>query len=172
MSPSSLLLLLAVAAPLAAQQPDSANLAPRDSVTGRHGFRNHGRPGRWNRRRDPFEPARLLQRKDSLGLSGQQVARLTALENRGKPEMKATLQQIRTERAAIAAGLKADAPDTVLLKRHYEALHTAAGNEHWARVSASLQARAILTDTQRSKVRGWAALRGGRWNSKGHGNRL
>ena len=105
-------------------------------------------------------------------MSDQQVARLTALENRGKPEMKVTLQQIRTERAAIAAGLKADAPDTVLLKRHYEALHTAAGNAHWARVSASLQARAILTDTQRSKVRGWAALPGGRWDSRGHGNRL
>lgn len=73
--------------------------------------------------------------------------------------MKVRLQQIRAERAAIAAGLTVDAPDTVLLKRHYEALHTAAGNAHWARVSASLQARAILTDTQRSKVHGWAALR-------------
>lgn len=172
MSPSSLLLLLAVAAPLTAQQPDTANLAPRDSVTGRHGYRHHGGPGRWNRRRNLFDPARLIERKGSLGLSDQQVAQLSALENRSKPQMKATLQQIRAERAAIAAGLTADAPDTVLLKRHYEALHTAAGNAHWARVSASLQARAILTDTQRSEVRGWAALRGGRWNSKGHGNRL
>ena len=172
MSPSSLLLLLAVAAPLAAQQSDSANLAPRESATGRHGYRHHGRPGRWNRHRDPFDPARLLERKDSLGLSDQQMTQLAALENRDRPEMKATLQQIRTERAAIAAGLKADAPDTVLLKRHYEALHRAAGIAHWARVSASLQARSILTETQRSKVRGWAALRGGRWNSRGHGNRL
>lgn len=172
MSPSSLLLLLAVAAPLAAQQPDSANLAPRDSVTDRHGYRHHGGPGRWNRHRDPFDPARLLERKGLLGLSDQQVAQLSALETRNRPEMRATLQQVRAERAAIAGGLTADVPDTVLLKRHYEALNTAAGNAHWARVSASLQARAILTDTQRSKVRGWAALRGGRSNSRGHGNRL
>jgi Spy/CpxP family protein refolding chaperone len=120
----------------------------------------------------PFDPARLLARKDALGLSAQQVGRLTALENNTKPGMTAALQQIKTERAAIAAGLNADAPDTVQLKRHYEALQTAAGNAHWARVSTSLEARAVLSQEQRGKVRGWAELRGGRWRSKGHGSRL
>lgn len=86
--------------------------------------------------------------------------------------MAAALQQIKTERAAIAAGLKADLPDTFQLKRHYEALQTTAGNAHWARLSTSLQAAAVLTEAQRGKVRGWAALRGGRWYSKGHGYRL
>ncbi len=120
----------------------------------------------------PFDPARLLARKDALGLSAQQVAQLTALENNAKPGMTAAQKQIKTERAAIASGLNADAPDTVQLKRHYEALQTAAGNEHWARVSTSLKAWAVLTEEQRGKVRGWADLRGGRWYSKGHGSRL
>lgn len=120
----------------------------------------------------PFDPARLLARKEALGLSAQQVAQLTALENNAKPGMTAAVQQIKSERAAIAAGLNAAAPDTVQLKRHYEALPTAAGNARWARVSASLKARAVLTEEQRGNVRGWADLRGGRWHSKGHGSRL
>jgi Spy/CpxP family protein refolding chaperone len=115
----------------------------------------------------PFDPARLLAHKDALGLSAQQVAQLNALENDAKPGMTAAVQQIKTERAAIAAGLIAAAPDTVQLKRHYEALQTAAGKAHWARVSASLKARAVLTEAQRGTVRGWADLRGGRWHSKG-----
>ena len=113
-----------------------------------------------------FDPSRLLARKDALALSAQQVAQLTALENDAKPRLTAAARQIKTERAAIAAGLSAAAPDTVQLKRHYEALQTAAGNAHWARVSTSLKARAVLTAEQRGKVRGWADLRGGRWHSK------
>lgn len=98
MNPFSLVLVLAVAVPaasVAAQQPDSANRAPRDSAVTPHRHEGH----------------------------------------RGQ--------------------------------RHYEALQTAAGNAHWARVSASLKARAVLTEEQRGKVRGWADLRGGRWHSKG-----
>lgn len=122
--------------------------------------------------RTAFDPARLLDRKEALGLSAQQVEQLTALEQGARTGMTSAIQQIRTERAAIAAGLKATDPDTVQLKRHYEALQTAAGNAHWTRLSMSLQARAVLTEAQRGRVLGWAALRGGRWYSKGHGNRL
>lgn len=120
----------------------------------------------------PFDPARLLSRKDVLGLSAQQIAQLTALEHEARNGLADAVHQIRTERAAIAADLKADAPDTIQLKRHYEALQTAAGNAHWTRLSTSLQARTVLTEAQRGTVRGWAALRGGRWYSKGHGYRL
>ena len=120
----------------------------------------------------PFDPARLLARKDVLGLSAQQVEQLTTLEKGARAGMTAAIRQIRAERAAIAAGLKVDAPDTVQLKRHYNALQTAAGTAHWARLSTTLQARAVLTEAQRGKVLGWAAERGGRWYSKGHGNRL
>lgn len=177
MNPYSLVLALAVvvpAAPLTAQQPDSASAVPRDSAVSRNGHGEHrGHDNRMGGRRGmPFDPARLLARKDALGLSTQQVAQLTALETNAKPGMTAALQQIRTERAAIAAGLNAAARDTVQLKRQYEALQTAAGNAHWARVSTSLKARAVLTEEQRGKVRGWAALRGGRWYSNGHGSRL
>ena len=85
MNPFSLLSLLAVAvpaAPLAAQQPDSASLAPRDSAVGRHRHGDHRghNNGMGGRQRMPFDPARLLARKDALGLSAQQVAQLTALE--------------------------------------------------------------------------------------------
>src|SRR5712692_4195045 len=171
MNPFSLLLVLAAAVPAAphdAQQPDSASLIPRDSAVSRHRHGDHRghKNRRGGRQRMSFDPSRLLARKDALALSAQQVAQLTALENDAKPRLTAAARQIKTERAAIAAGLSAAAPDTVQLKRHYEALQTAAGNAHWARVSTSLKARAVLTAEQRGKVRGWADLRGGRWHSK------
>lgn len=171
--------MLTLAAPLAAQQPDSSRLAPVDSALDRNGYRNHRGHLRWYRgdhsrmeagRGNPYEPARLLAHKDALGLSSQQVAQLTALESGAKPGVTADVQQMRTERAAIASALRSDAPDTVELKRHYAALQTAAGNAHWARVNASLKARAVLTAAQRSQVGSWAARRAGRagrWHSRG-----
>jgi Ni/Co efflux regulator RcnB len=119
MNSFSLLLVLAVAvpaAPLAAQQPDSANSFPRDSAVSRHRHGDHrghnsGDNNRMGGRRGmPFDPARLLARKDALGLSAQQVAQLTALEDNAKPGMTAALQQIKNERVAIAAGLNAELP--------------------------------------------------------------
>jgi Spy/CpxP family protein refolding chaperone len=120
----------------------------------------------------PFDPARLIARKDALGLTAQQVEQLSALEGRERPAMAKAIKDIRARREAIDAALSAGAPDTILLRQNYEALQNAAGTAHWARISTSLQARAILTDAQRGKVRGWAAPRGGRWHSKGHGYRL
>lgn len=120
----------------------------------------------------PFDPARLIARKDALGLTAQQVEQLTALEVRERPAISDAVKDIRARRATIDAALKGEAPDTVQLRRSYDALQSAAGKAHWARISTSFQARAILTDAQRGKVRGWAALRGGRWHSKGHGYRL
>ncbi len=181
MKPFSLLLLLAVATPLAAQQPDSASLPHRDSAVSRHANRDHRGITHWVRRGHqdiprvreiPFNPARMLAHKEILGLSAEQVTQLTALEHDAKPGMTAAIRQIRTERAAIAAGVNADVPDTVELKRHYEALQAAVTKAHWARLSTSLKARTVLTDAQRNKVRGWAAGRDNRWYSKGHRYRL
>lgn len=171
MSAFSLLLALVVAAPLAAQQPDSTGLAPRDSgisrrFDGRHGFRYRHRRG------TAFDPARLLARKATLGLSAGQMSQLTALAAGARSGRASARQQMQSERAAIAAGLRAESPDTTQLKRHFAALHAATGTARWSRISVALQARAVLTAAQRDKVRGWAALRRGRWHSKGHRNRL
>ncbi len=59
----------------------------------------------------PFDPAHLLARKDALGLSAQQVAQLTALENNAKPEMSAALQTAagNAHWARVSTSLKARA---------------------------------------------------------------
>jgi hypothetical protein len=106
-----------------------------------------------------FDPARLLARKDVLGLSSQQVSRLTTLQKSAEPTFTAARTEIQKQRAAIAAVMKADAPDTVQLKQHVMALQTATNNAHWARISTAIQARAVLNESQRGRVQGWADAR-------------
>ena len=163
-------LAFAIAAPLAAQQPDSSSAAPPDSARRHHMmFRGQRGRGPWGgnqmmgRRqwgstgRDmAFDPAHLLSRKDVLALTAEQVTRLTALQKGAEPAFTASRTEIRKQRDAIAAIMKADAPDTVQLKQHLMALQTAANSAHWAQISASIHARAVLNETQRGRVQGWA----------------
>lgn len=116
-------LALAIAAPLAAQQPDSSSSAPPDSAQRHHTMlRGHRGRGPWRgnqmmeRRqwgsmgRDmTFDLAHLLARKDVLALTPQQVTRLTALQQSAEPAFTASRTEIRKQREAIAAIMKADA---------------------------------------------------------------
>lgn len=168
-------LALAIAAPLAAQQPDRSNAPPPDSA-GRHHTMYPGHRGRgpwtgnkmmgWGQGRRgsmgrdmAFDPARLLARKDVLGLSSQQVSRLTTLQKSAEPTFAAARTEIQKQRDAIAAVMKADAPDTVQLKQHLTALQSAANTAHWWRISTAIQARAVLNESQRGRVQGWADAR-------------
>lgn len=167
-------LALAIATPLAAQQPDSSQMAAPDSL-GRHHMMYHGQRGRgrgpWGGNRMmggegrsmgrdmAFDPARLLARKDVLGLSPQQASRLTTLQKGVEPTFTSARTEIRKQHDAIAAIMKADAPDTAQLKQHLQALQSAVNNAHWARISTAIQARAVLNESQRGRVQGWADAR-------------
>jgi Spy/CpxP family protein refolding chaperone len=106
-----------------------------------------------------FDPAHLLARKDVLALTPQQVTRLAALRQSAEPAFTASRTEIRKQREAIAAIMKADAPDTMQLKQQLMALQTAANSAHWARISASIQARAVLNESQRGRVQRWLDVR-------------
>ena len=47
-------------------------------------------------------------------------------------------------------------PDTAAVKTHFQAAHNAMGKAHWTMLASAVQARAILTDAQRAKIRTWA----------------
>ena len=102
-----------------------------------------------------FAPDHLLHRKDSLGLTADQVSRLTALREAALAAHDRAATQARTHMEALARVFSAAAPDTAGARQHFQAAHQAMGDAHWAMLRAAAQARAVLTDSQRSRVEGW-----------------
>jgi hypothetical protein len=160
-----LLLALAVAAPLAAQQPDSAKrpmpMGPRIErrmmgMEGMGGMEEHMGMMRPMMRGMVFAPGHLLERKDVLELTPQQVTRLTALRDASKSAHDAAQTDMQTNMEAMSTVMKAANPDTTQLKQHFQAMQAAMGKAHWAMLSAVAQARGVLTEAQRNRVEGWA----------------
>jgi hypothetical protein len=98
-----------------------------------------------------FAPDHLLAHKDSLGLSPQQIARLTALRDAAEATHGAAMKEAEAHMAELDV-----VTDTAALKTHFGAAHAAMGRAHWAMLSAAVQARAVLTDAQRTKIQVWS----------------
>jgi Spy/CpxP family protein refolding chaperone len=163
----SLLVALAVAAPLAAQQPDSAKVPAmghgmmQGRMQGEMRGDMQGRMGNMPMmgpmmRGMAFSPASLLMHKDVLKLTDQQVTKLTALRDAAKTARDAAMSEMHTHMQEMTPLMGAAAPDTAKIKPHFQAALAAMANAHWAMLVASTQARALLTDLQRARVEGWA----------------
>ena len=101
-------------------------------------------------------PQHLLARKDALGLTPDQVGRLTALRDGAKTARDAALAEAETHVKELEQVANAAKADTAALKTHFQAAHNAMGKAHWTMLASSAQARAVLTDAQRAKVQMWA----------------
>ncbi len=104
-----------------------------------------------------FTPDHLLARKDSLGLTVQQVTRLTALRDAAKTAHDAAAAEGKTHMDALAQAFQGAAPDTAALRLHFQGAHAAMGKAHWTMLAAAAQAKALLTDEQRARVERWAS---------------
>lgn len=159
MTAARLLLALVVAAPLAAQQPDTTK-----PPMGMHPMMGDMMMSHMMEMMGPmmrtmaFTPDHLLARKDALELTPQQVTRLTALRDAAKAARDAAHAEMQTHMAAMAETMKANSPDTTALKQHFQAALAAMSRAHWAMLSSAAQARAGLTDAQRGRVDGWADM--------------
>ena len=162
------LLALAVAAPLAAQQPDSAKKPmPMDHqmgpgmMQGRMMERHGPMMGHMSHMAGPmmrgmgYMPEHLLMKKDQLQLTAQQITRLTALRDAAKTAHDAAQADAKTHMDALHQVLQASALDTTALRQHFQAAHIAMGNAHFAMLRATAQAKAVLNDAQRGRVEGW-----------------
>jgi hypothetical protein len=105
-----------------------------------------------------FDPQHVLDHKDTLGLSPQQVTRLTALRDALKATQDAAHKEMQTHMAELGDVLKAPAPDTAQVRAHFQAMDAAMGRAHLAMLVAAAQVRATLTDAQRGRVDGWADM--------------
>lgn len=165
MKPQALMALALLAAPLAAQDPAPAHRHPRPERGQRpdHMAAMHEMMAPMMRTM-AFTPEHLLERKDALGLTPQQVTRLTALHDAAHAAHQAAQAEAKTHRDALVRALTAATPDTASVRQHFQAAHDAMGKGHLAMLRAAAQARGILTEGQRGRVEGWAdamEMRGG-----------
>jgi len=151
------LVALALAAPLVAQQSDSMH---HPVMGAGHGMMMDDpmmeRMGPSLMRMMLYTPQHLLARKDALGLTPDQVGRLTALRDGAKATRDAAMAEAETHLKELEQVANAAKADTAALKTHFQAAHTAMGKAHWTMLASSAQARAVLTDAQRAKVQIWA----------------
>lgn len=103
-----------------------------------------------------YAPDHLLDRKESLKLTAQQVTRLTSLQDGAKKAHEQCAADVKPHMDAIAQSLSAGAADTVALKQHFDAAHAAMGKGHWAMFGIAMQSRAVLTEAQRAQVDQWS----------------
>ncbi|HYT72917.1 MAG TPA: hypothetical protein VEK78_16135 [Gemmatimonadales bacterium] len=162
MNAGLVLAALVAAAPLAAQQPGKPDSMHHGMMMA-PGAMGQMMDGSMMQHMGPammkmmlYAPQHLLARKDALGLGADQVTRLTALSDGTKTAHDAAMAEAQTHMKAIEEVANAAPPDTVALKTHFQAAHAAMGKAHWAMLASAAQARAVLTDAQRAKVRAWA----------------
>jgi hypothetical protein len=150
-------LALALVAPLAAQQPDSM----RHPMMGDRGMMMMDDPmmqqmGPLMMRIMLYAPQHLLSRRDALGLTADQVSRLTALRDGAKAARDAAVTEAGAHVKELEQVANTAKPDSAALKVHFQAAHAAMGKAHWAMLVSSVQARAVLTEPQRAKTQTWA----------------
>jgi hypothetical protein len=103
-----------------------------------------------------YTPQHLLARKDALGLTPDQVSRLTALRAATQAGEDAAMSEAKTHMQELEQAANAAAPDTSALKTHFQAAHAGLGKAHWLALASAVQGRAILNDAQRTKLKTWA----------------
>jgi len=148
---------LAVAAltlPLAAQQPGMAHDTTRGQ--GMRGAMMHGMTMDSMMapmmRMMAYAPEHLLEQKETLHLTGDQVSQLTALGNAAKETHDAAARQAMMHLGEMEEVMHAAAPDTSAVKHHLDAAHRYMGDAMWAMMRSAARARALLTDAQRAQV--------------------
>jgi Spy/CpxP family protein refolding chaperone len=102
-----------------------------------------------------YTPDHLLDHKDSLNLTADQVTKLTAIHGTAKAAHDAAANDFKTHMTELSQVFQTAAPDSGALRTHFDAAQGAMGRAHWAMLSAAAQARALLTDAQRQKIDAW-----------------
>lgn len=150
------LALALVATPLAAQQPpqppqprqQAPGMGPRmGAMMGMGGGMLMGMG---------YAPQRLVDRREALGLTPDQVSRLEALSQQAKQARDKADSVAQGHRDALANLWKQDTPDVNQIRSHAQAAMQAMESAHLAQLVAAAQAKAVLTPEQRGRVAGWA----------------
>ena len=120
-------------------------------------------PGMW-----AFAPQVLIQRKDLLDLTEQQLSRLEQLGEDVKGAHEQAMQQAQASHDALREAWQADQPDADVVRRYAQQAMEARQAAHLAMVGSAAQAKALLTPEQRDRMEGWLdGMRMGRQMRRG-----
>jgi Spy/CpxP family protein refolding chaperone len=158
-------LALALVGTLAAQQPAAQapqqgappagqrGMGPRGAMAGQRGmFPFMGQAMGMGM----YAPDRLVNRRDVLGLTPDQVSRLDALAQDVKQARDKAQADAKPHWDQLAELWKQPTPDVAQIKAHAQAAMQAMEAAHLAQLTAAAQAKAVLTPEQRGRVAGWA----------------
>jgi Spy/CpxP family protein refolding chaperone len=172
-----ILLSLLMLAPLglSAQQPPRARRPMMQQ-----GMRQMQAPQRqmtqmagWMGQEAVYNPAHLLQRRQALELTDDQVSRLEALaeETKQAHQQAQSEMQGRAEQLREAWGAEQTDPDAI--RTRASSLMELQNNAHLVMLTSAAQAKALLTAEQRGRVTGWIQGRGMRGReTPGRGSRM
>lgn len=154
--------LLLVALPAMAQDappPPEHQMMPRmKQMQGMHQMQMQQRMGPMAQVA-AYAPPHLLERKEALELSDEQVSRLEALAaefEEGHDQAMADAEEHHKQAMEIWT---ADAPDVDQLRAHAEAAMQAQQTAHLALIVAAAEGKALLNAEQRGHVAGWLEAR-------------
>jgi Spy/CpxP family protein refolding chaperone len=102
-----------------------------------------------------YAPERLVDRRDVLDLTPEQVARLEPLAQEARAAREQADTTARTHEQQLRSLWEADAPDVRAIETHLQAAHAARLGGQLAAARAAARAKAILTPEQRGRVAGW-----------------
>src|SRR5256885_15763524 len=103
-----------------------------------------------------YTPQHLLARKDALGLTTDQVGRLTTLRSATQAAQDAAMGEAKAHMQEVERAANSATPDTSVLKTHFQAAHAATGKAHWLALVSAVQAPAIPNDAQRATLQAGA----------------
>jgi Spy/CpxP family protein refolding chaperone len=102
-----------------------------------------------------YAPQVLIQRKDFLGLSEEQVSRLEQLNREVEGAHQQALQEAQASHDALREAWQADQPDAGAVRRYAQQAMEARQSAELAMVGGAAQAKALLTPEQQGKMAGW-----------------
>lgn len=102
-----------------------------------------------------YAPPHLLERKEALELSDEQVSRLEALAAEFKEGHHQAMADAEEHHKQAMEIWMADAPDVDQLRAHAEAAMQAQQTAHMVLLVAAAQGKALLDAEQRGHVAGW-----------------
>lgn len=103
-----------------------------------------------------FDPTRLLERRDLLVLTADQVTRLSGLETELRAAREKSQNDAKPHREELQKLLQQSAPDAAQVRTHAQALMQAEQGAQLSTLTTAVQAKAVLTAEQRGRVQGWA----------------
>jgi Spy/CpxP family protein refolding chaperone len=102
-----------------------------------------------------FQPSRLVDRRQALALTPDQVSRLEALSQEAERARTQADSVARTLRDQLQELWDAPEPDVAQLRSRAQAAMQAHQTAALASLEAAAKARAVLTAEQRGRVAGW-----------------